>query len=228
MQGKQDKPALRVAVVEGGRLWGDMLRLALSTQPAVEIVGTAKGSDDVLSLTNSLRPDVVLIDIECSGDVDPIEVARVLKEKRPDVGIVILASDADRAHLLSLPGPDGPGWSCVVKESLPDIAAVVRTIEAAAAGLVVLDPAILANTLEGQYSRVRRLTPRQMEVLRLMAKGYSNMAIARELVLEEKSVENHINAIFSQLVVNRDPTIHPRVKAVITYLEDSGGQAHAA
>jgi DNA-binding NarL/FixJ family response regulator len=101
------------------------------------------------------------------------------------------------------------------------VGALVRAIEAAAAGLVVLDPAILAGTLEARYSRLGRLTPRQMDVLQLMAKGYSNSAIARALVLEEKSVENHINAIFSQLVVSRDPFIHPRVKAVITYLQDS-------
>lgn len=221
MQGRQNGDKLRLLVIEDEGLWRDMLCLALSAQPRIEVVGTGSSSDDLASLCKALQVDVLLIDIDLEGGPGPITAVRSAKAERPETGIVVLAAGNDGGYLSALPSPDTPGWSYIIKQSLADVGALVRAIEAAAAGLVVLDPAILAGTLEARYSRLGRLTPRQMDVLQLMAKGYSNSAIARALVLEEKSVENHINAIFSQLVVSRDPLIHPRVKAVITYLQDS-------
>jgi DNA-binding NarL/FixJ family response regulator len=87
---------------------------------------------------------------------------------------------------------------------------------------VVLDPVVL-ESLGRRESRLSALTKRQLEVLSLMAKGYNNAAVARTLVLEEKSVENHINAIFGQLNLSRDHAAHPRVKAVLLYLQETAG-----
>jgi DNA-binding NarL/FixJ family response regulator len=89
-------------------------------------------------------------------------------------------------------------------------------------GLVVLDP-LVVESLGRRETRLSALTRRQLEVLSLMAKGYNNAAIARSLVLEEKSVENHINAIFGQLNLSRDNAAHPRVKAVLLYLNETLG-----
>jgi DNA-binding NarL/FixJ family response regulator len=221
MQGRQNGDKLRLLVIEDEGLWRDMLCLALSAQPRIEVVGAGSSSDDLASLCKALQVDVLLVDVDLDGGPGPITAVRSVKAERPETGIVVLAAGNDGGYLSSLPSPDTPGWSYIIKQSLADTEALVRAIEAAAAGLVVLDPAILAGTLEARYSRLGRLTPRQMDVLQLMAKGYSNSAIAGALVLEEKSVENHINAIFSQLVVSRDPSVHPRVKAVIAYLQDS-------
>jgi DNA-binding NarL/FixJ family response regulator len=221
MQGRQDNDKLRLLVIEDEGLWRDMLCLALSAQLGMEVVGMGSSSDDLVSLCKALHPDVLLIGTDLEKDPRAITAARAVKAERTEIGIVVLAASSDCSCLSSLPSPDTPGWSYIIKQSLADVSALVRAIEAAAAGLVVLDPAILAGTIEARYSRLGRLTPRQMDVLHLMAKGYSNNAIARALVLEEKSVENHINAIFSQLVVNRDPSVHPRVKAVVTYLQES-------
>jgi DNA-binding NarL/FixJ family response regulator len=91
-------------------------------------------------------------------------------------------------------------------------------------GLVVLDPAVV-ESLGRRETRLSALTKRQLEVLSLMAKGNNNAAIAKALVLEEKSVENHINAIFGQLNLNRDNAAHPRVKAVLLYLQETVGTA---
>ncbi|HEX5479910.1 MAG TPA: helix-turn-helix transcriptional regulator, partial [Dehalococcoidia bacterium] len=81
----------------------------------------------------------------------------------------------------------------------------------------------IVESLGRRESRLSALTKRQLEVLSLMAKGYNNAAVARALVLEEKSVENHINAIFGQLNLSRDAAAHPRVKAVLLYLQEAGG-----
>jgi DNA-binding CsgD family transcriptional regulator len=97
-------------------------------------------------------------------------------------------------------------------------------IDGAAMGLVVLDPTVV-ESLGRRETRLSALTKRQIEVLSLMAKGNNNAAIAKSLVLEEKSVENHINAIFGQLNLNRDNAAHPRVKAVLLYLQETLGSA---
>ena len=221
MQGQQSGDKLRLLIVEDEGLWRDMLRLALSTQPQVEVAGTATSKDDLRAVCADCRPDVLLVDVRLDGDAHALADMHAVKTEWPEVGVVVLAADSDREYLSTNPPPNTPGWSYIIKQSLSDATGLVRAIEAAAAGLVVLDPAILSGRNDARGSRLGRLTPRQMDVLRLMAKGYSNAAIGRALVLEEKSVENHINAIFSQVVSSRDPSIHPRVRAVITYLQET-------
>jgi DNA-binding NarL/FixJ family response regulator len=228
MQGRHKGNKLRLLVVEDDGLWRDMLRLALSAQSRLELVDIKTSSDELLALCRTLRPDVLLIDLDSGSTEESVRAARASKAERPGMGVIILAAAVNREYFAALPSPETPGWSFIVKQSLSDMSALMRAIEAAAAGLVVLDPALLAATLEPRHSRLSRLTPRQLEVLQLMAKGFSNGAIAKALVLEEKSVENHINAIFSQLVVNHDSSVHPRVKAVITYLEETVRQSSQA
>lgn len=228
MQGRHKGNKLRLLVVEDDGLWRDMLRLALAAQSQLELIDIKTSGENLLPLCRALRPDVLLIDLDSSSIEESVQAARAGKAERPEMGVIILAPTVNREYLAALPSPDTPGWSFIVKQSLSDMSALVRAIEAAAAGLVVLDPALLAATLEPRHSRLGQLTPRQLEVLQLMARGLSNSAIARTLVLEEKSVENHINAIFGQLVVNHDPSVHSRVKAVITYLEETADRPSQA
>jgi DNA-binding NarL/FixJ family response regulator len=228
MQGRQNGDKLRLLVVEDEGLWRDMLRLALSTQPRLEVAGTASSKEDLRALCGALQPDVLLMDVRLDANSQAIAAAQAIKSEWPHIGIVVLATESDREFLSTMPSPNTPGWSYIIKQSLSDATGLVRAIEAAAAGLVVFDPAILPSGSEARCPRLGRLTPRQMDVLHLMAKGYSNAAIGRALVLEEKSVENHINAIFSQLVSSRDPSIHPRVRAVITYLQETRNQPGAS
>jgi DNA-binding NarL/FixJ family response regulator len=221
MQGQQKGDKLRLLIVEDEGLWRDMLRLALSTQPGMEVTGTATSKDDLHAVCAASQPDVLLIDVRLNGDPQALAAVHSVKDEWPGMGVVVLAAETDREYLATNPPPNTPGWSYIIKQSLSDATGLVRAVEAAAAGLVVLDPAILSGRNDARGPRLGRLTPRQMDVLHLMAKGYSNAAIGRALVLEEKSVENHINAIFSQIVSSRDPSIHPRVRAVITYLQET-------
>ncbi len=221
MQGERSDDKLRLLIVEDEGLWRDMLRLALSTQPGMEVAGTATSKDDLKALCAASPPDVLLVDIRLNGDPQALSAVHAVKAQWPQIGVVVMAAESDREYLSTNPPPNTPGWSYIIKQSLSDATGLVRAVEAAAAGLVVLDPAILSGRNDAHGPRLGRLTPRQMDVLHLMAKGYSNAAIGRALVLEEKSVENHINAIFSQLVSSRDPSIHPRVRAVITYLQET-------
>jgi len=120
-----------------------------------------------------------------------------------------------------LPLEDIQGWAYLLKQTVPDLATVVRAIQVSKAGMVMLDPAVMAGLRPRQGSAVARLNPRHQEVLELLAQGYSNAAIAQRLRLSRKSVETYINAIYQELHLSHEPDIHARVKATILYLESS-------
>jgi DNA-binding NarL/FixJ family response regulator len=220
MQNQNRPPArIRVLVVEADGLLRDMLRTVLSAEPRLEIVGAAAAAQEALQLASAEAPDVTLIGIDNESEQDALAVAQGLSGARGS-RIVFLGERPDSRMLAALPAFRAAGWSYLLRQSVQDVATLARAIDGAAMGLVVLDP-LVVETLGRRETRLSALTRRQVEVLSLMAKGYNNAAIARALVLEEKSVENHINAIFGQLNLSRDNAAHPRVKAVLLYLQET-------
>ena len=211
----------RVVIVEDEALFRELLRRTLSAEPGLEVVGVAEDGETAIRLAGEAKPDVVLMDIELPGELDGIEAALRIKEERPQTGIVILSAHSDRRYVMSLPLEHSHGWAYLLKQSVQDMAAVVRAILGTKAGMVVLDPAVVSSLLPRQGSTVARLTPRQQEVLELIAQGYNNAAIAEQLILSEKSVETYINAIYQELHLSNEPDIHARVKATLFYLENS-------
>lgn len=127
----------------------------------------------------------------------------------------------DKQYIASLPLDKAGGWSYLLKQSVTDASALVRAIEGSVAGLVVMDPAIIHSLRPRDQSQVERLSPRLRDVLELIAQGYNNAAIAQKLVISEKSVENYINALFQELGITREGEVHPRVKAVLLYLDQT-------
>lgn len=211
----------RVVIVDDEALFRELLRRTLSAEPGLEVVGVAGDGETAIRLAKEASPDVVLMDIELPGEMDGIEAALRIKKEMPQTGIVILSAHSDRRYVTSLPLEDSQGWAYLLKQTAPDLAAVVRAIEGSKAGMVVLDPAVVASLRPRQGSAVAGLTPRQQEVLELLAQGYSNAAIAQRLTLSQKSVETYINAIYQGLHLSNEPEIHARVKATILYLENS-------
>ena len=127
------------------------------------------------------------------------------------MGIVILSVHKDKEYITSLAKDEASGWSYLLKQSVGDTAALARAIEGSASGFVVLDKEVLNGLTPRQGSFVDRLTPRQQEVLSLMAQGFNNAAIAERLVLGSKSVENYISAIYQELSLA--PGEHTHVNA---------------
>jgi len=211
----------RVVIVDDEALFRELLRRTLSAEPGLEVVGVAGDGETAIRLAKEASPDVVLMDIELPGEMDGIEAALRIKKEMPQTGIVILSAHSDRRYVTSLPLEDSQGWAYLLKQTAPDLAAVVRAIEGSKAGMVVLDPVVVASLRPRQGSAVAGLTPRQQEVLELLAQGYSNAAIAQRLTLSQKSVETYINAIYQGLHLSNEPEIHARVKATILYLENS-------
>lgn len=220
MQERQQQ--INVLVVERDSLLRDMLRAVLSAEPHLRVVGDSGDADEAVRLAGSTTPDVALIGLQSENEQAALGVAQTISNSRLPTRVVFLGENPDRRTLAALPAFRAAGWSYLLRQSVSDVAMLVRAIEGAARGLVVLDP-LVVESLGRRDTRLSALTKRQLEVLSLMAKGYNNAAIARTLVLEEKSVENHINAIFGQLNLSRDNVGHPRVRAVLLYLQETAG-----
>lgn len=216
--------ATKVVIVEDEALFRDLLRRTLSVEPRLEVVGLAEDGEAAIRLAREASPDVVVMDIELPGELDGIEAALRIKKERAQTGIVILSVHSERRYITSLPLEESQGWAYLLKQIVPDLATVVRAIEASKMGMLMLDPAIVRSLRPRQSSTVARLTPRQQEVLGLIAQGYNNAAIAKRLSLSPRSVETYINNIYQELHLSDEPDIHARVKATLFYLQDS--QSH--
>lgn len=211
----------RVAVVEDEALFREMLVGSLCRQADLEVVDTADTGEQAIALARKARPDVILMDIELAGEMDGIEAALAIKKESPEIGIVILSAHDDPRYVTSLPLGESTGWAYLLKQSVRDLSAVVVAIEGCARGMVVMDPVMMAKLEPREGSDVSRLTPRQTEVLRLLAEGYNNSAIARQLQVEERSVEGYINIIYQHLGLSGEPEVNMRVKAALTFLKSS-------
>ncbi|UCC60724.1 MAG: response regulator transcription factor [Dehalococcoidia bacterium] len=210
-----------VIVVDDEALFRELLARTLSSEPGLEVVGEAEDGETAISLAREKNPDVVLMDIELPGELDGIEAALQIKNEKPEMGVVILSAHSERRYVTSLPLDEIQGWAYLLKQTVPDLATVVRAIQGSKVGMVVLDPAVVAGLRPRQGSAVARLNPRHQEVLELLAQGYSNAAIAHQLRLSRKSVETYINAIYQELHLSHEPDVHARVKATLLYLESS-------
>jgi len=213
---------INVMVVEADSLLREMLGTVLRAEPRLAVVGATGDATEAIRIAGAERPDVALVGLDADSENDALAVAQAISGAREGARIVFLGERPDRRTLAALPAFRAAGWSYLLRQSVTDVATLVRAIDGAATGLVVLDP-LVVESLGRRETRLSALTRRQLEVLSLMAKGYNNGAIARSLVLEEKSVENHINAIFGQLNLSRDNAAHPRVKAVLLYLQETLG-----
>ena len=211
----------RVLIVDDQPLFRDMMQRTLAAEPGLEVVGTAGDGETAVRLARETAPEAVIMDIELPGEMDGIEAAREIKKESPQTGIVILSAHDDRRYVTSLPLDNSRGWAYILKQTVPDVATVVRAIEGSKSGMVVLDPEVVAKLHPRQGSSAARLTPRQIEVLGLLAQGHSNHAIAKRLTLSEKSVETYINAIYQGLGISNEPEVHARVKATLVYLKSS-------
>ena len=214
-------PKIRILIVEDEQLFADLLKRTLSNEPGLEVVDVAYGAKSALEMDSAYQPDAVLMDIELPSGTDGLAAAIQIKEARPDTGMVVLSAHGDRRYITSLPLDASSGWAFLLKQTVPDVATVVRAIQGSIHGMMVLDPLIVKGLHPRQGSALALLTPRRRQVLELIAQGYNNAAIAETLVITQKSVETYINAIYQDLGVSREQGIHSRVRATPIYLEDS-------
>ena len=212
---------LKILIVEDEPLFREMLRHTLDAELGLDVVGVATDGESAVAMAAEMNPDAVIMDIELPGEMDGIDAALKIKERRLDTGIVILSVHKDRRYVSSLPLSETHGWAYLLKQNVPDMASVLRAIQGSVDGMVVLDPEVVESLQPKQGSLAAKLTPRHRQVLELIAQGFNNTAIAQRLTLTEKSVETYINAIYQVLQIPGEEGVHSRVKATLVYLEDS-------
>ena len=212
---------IKIMIVEDEGLFRDMLKISLGALSNLEVVEAVSDGNAAVEAASRVKPDVILMDIELGSEPNGIAAGRAIQEDHPDMGIVILSSHRERQYISMIMVEEASGWSYLLKQSVSDAGSLVRAIEGAASGLVVMDPAVVNSMKPRKGSLSAGLTPRQQEVLTMMAQGYNNAAIAEKLILGTKSVENYINAIYQELSLGHNGPLHPRVQAVLSYLRDS-------
>jgi DNA-binding NarL/FixJ family response regulator len=221
--------AIRVVLAEDNLLVREGIRRVLDTRPEVEVAGACGDLASLLAAVEIEQPDVVVTDIRMppGGADEGIQAAARLRETDPHVGVVVLSQYANPAYALALLEGGSERRAYLLKERVQDVDQLVGAIEAVADGGSVIDPkvveALVGESVRGKDSPLGELTPRERDVLREMAEGKNNAAIAESLFLTERSVEKVIHSIFVKLGLTWEPAVHKRVKAVILYLAESGG-----
>jgi DNA-binding NarL/FixJ family response regulator len=215
-------------IAEDDYLVREGARAVLEAHPRVSVLGTAGDGTALIELLEQELPDVVLLDIRMppTFTTEGIEIARRIRAEHPSVGIVVLSQHADPEYALELLRDGSNGLAYLLKERLGDADRLVQAIEEVRDGGSILDPRIVEALLEAQRrrtaSKLAGLTPRELEVLALMASGRGNASIARELSITDRSVEKHSNAIFRKLGLGEEIELNRRVAAVLFYLQRSG------
>ena len=219
---------IRIVLAEDEYLVREGLRRLLETQDDLELGSVCGDLDSLLETVEAERPDVVLTDIRMPpGNTDEgIQAATRLRETNPEVGVVVLSHYVVPSYVLALLDGGSERRAYLLKERVKDLEQLVAAIRTVAGGGSVFDPkvveALVAENARSEDSPLNELTPRERDVLREMAEGKNNAAIAEALFLTERSVEKVIHSIFLKLGLTWETAVHKRVKAVILYLAESG------
>jgi len=188
-----------------------------------EVVGQAGDAEDLLRKAGAHKPDVVIVDVRMPPTFsdEGIRAALEIRARRPGTPVLVLSEYVESSYALELfaDGTDGLGY--LLKQRVSDLDRFLDAVGRVAAGGSALDPEVVSHLL-GRHRAgdpLGRLTPRETEVLALMAEGRSNHAIGEQLVITERAVEKHVTSIFSKLDLPPTAESHRRVLAVLKYLQ---------
>jgi DNA-binding NarL/FixJ family response regulator len=221
--GQSTVRALRVVVAEDEVLLREAL-CSLLTRSGFDVVGQAGSKPELLAQVAALKPDLVVVDIRMppTHTTEGIDAARIIREEQPNTGILVLSAHVDVEHAMDLM-VNGSGVGYLLKSRVADVADFIDALQRIARGASVVDPSLMREALNGRRHEdpLDTLSPREQQVLALMAQGRSNAGIARRLWLAEATVEKHVRSILTKLNLAQTDDDHRRVRAVITYLEAS-------
>ncbi|OBI50061.1 DNA-binding response regulator [Mycobacterium kyorinense] len=212
---------LRAVVADDETLLREGLT-SLLDRSGFTVVGQAGDAAELLAQARSHAPDVVVVDIRMppTHTTEGLDAARTIREELPDTGIMVLSAHVDVEHAMELLAGGG-GIGYLLKSRVTDVADFVDTLRRIANGASVVDPALVQELVSGRRrdDPLSVLSPRELEVLELMAEGRSNAGIARRLWVAEGTVEKHVRSILTKLDLTETDDDHRRVRAVITFLE---------
>lgn len=190
-----------------------------------DVVAEAGDASELLAAIARHHPDVAIVDVRMPPTFtdEGLRVAEQLRERHPDVGVLVLSQHAAPPQALRLLRGETGGIGYLLKERVADTAEFAAAVRRVGSGGTAVDPQVVARLLAASPERqpVEALTAREREILVLMAEGRSNQAIASTLFLGIKTIETHINSIFGKLELAIAPDDHRRVLAVLTYLRSA-------
>jgi len=216
--------SIRVVLGEDSFLAREAVGSVLAAADGVELVGAAGDLDSLRVMVDELRPDVVVTDIRMPPDNtdEGIRLAAELRSTHPEIGVVVLSQHAEPTYATLLFEEGSERRAYILKESLKNQAELTRALETVAEGGSVVDPIVVEQLVEARRaqedSRLDGLTPSELEILRMIAEGRSNAAIAESRVITKRAVERHINSIFMKLDLREAEDVSRRVKAALMYL----------
>jgi DNA-binding NarL/FixJ family response regulator len=188
-----------------------------------EVVGTVGDGPALIAAAAALRPDIAIVDVRMPPTHTDEGLRAALEVRRlvPRTRILVLSQYVEERYALELIGASAEGVGYLLKDRVADVSEFLAAVRRVAGGGTALDPEVVAQLLgrRRRGSPLDALSPREREVLGLMAEGRSNAAIATQLVVTEGAVEKHISNIFAKLGLPDSPTDHRRVLAVLTYLQ---------
>jgi DNA-binding NarL/FixJ family response regulator len=187
-----------------------------------EVVGQSGNATELLELVNDRRPDLAIIDIRMppTHTTEGLDAARTIRQETPGTAILLLSAHVDVEHAMDLLA-SGERTGYLLKSRVTDVVDFVATLERIAKGASVVDPALVQELVAARRVRdpLDELSPREREVLALMAEGRSNAGIAQQLWVTEGTVEKHIHSILQKLPLQDSEDDHRRVLAVLAFLD---------
>jgi DNA-binding NarL/FixJ family response regulator len=213
---------MRVVIADDSALLREGLARLL-VEAGIDVAACVADGTELETAVAEHHPDVAIIDIRMPPTFthEGAQAAARLRADWPDMGILLLSQSIESRFALDLARAHPRGFGYLLKDRVVDVSVLVDAVQRVAGGGTALDPDVVAHFLGRQTgrSRLAGLSDREREVLALMAEGRSNRAIARLLVLTEKTVETHISSIFSKLELLQEPDDHRRVLAVRAWME---------
>jgi DNA-binding NarL/FixJ family response regulator/class 3 adenylate cyclase len=224
--GRSEAPAsngtrMRVVVAEDSVLLREGIARLLE-DAGFEVVGQAGTADDLMLKVRSYKPDVAIVDIRMppTQTDEGLRAAKEIRANHPETSVLVLSQYLEPAYALELLSESAEGVGYLLKDRVADIPEFVAAVERVGEGGSALDPSVVSQ-LVGRHRQddpIDQLTPREREVLELMAEGLSNIAIAERLVVTERAVEKHVTSIFAKLGLSAGSEHHRRVLAVLAFL----------
>ena len=213
---------MRVAIAEDSVLLREGLTRILSGA-GLDVVAAYDNADDLLRYVRSFPPEVAILDIRLPPmhNDEGMRAALRIRAQHPGVGVLVLSQYLELGLAMQLLSESAEGVGYLLKDRISDVEDFVAAVRRVATGGSAIDPKIVSTLLKRRRGDdpLAVLTPREREVLGLMAEGRSNSGIAQELVVTERAVEKHVTSIFGKLGLPATHGDHRRVLAVITFLE---------
>jgi DNA-binding NarL/FixJ family response regulator len=216
---------MRVVVADDSTLLREGV-VRLLEEAGLEVVGQAGDGEELLRKVRAHKPDVALVDVRMppTHTDEGLRAAREIRAELPGVAVLVLSQYVEVAYARELLAESAEGLGYLLKDRVADVEALTEAVRRVGEGGSALDPEVVSQML-GRQRRddpLAELTPREREVLGLMAEGRSNAAIAAELVVTDRAVEKHVTNIFAKLDLTASGEDHRRVLAVLRFLDQPG------